>query len=158
MLEDIDPAVCDANPPFVALIGRLWERPHMRADFVFAWRAARNDGRDAGSKWHWVRGPVGAAWATMKRLKVQWPAPFVVTLLGSEVNLLEVPPAQVKEILMAHARWRTDLDLIDKLVESATSWGGTIIRDRYQRSLPARRGLGPSARAYQWQTGKAASC
>jgi hypothetical protein len=130
---ELDPAVEDANPPLMALISRLWERPHMRADFVFAWRAARSaaTGEDAG-KWHWVRGPVGAAMTTMQRLEAKWKSPFLITLLNQEIDILQTPPAQVREIIKAHARWKLDLNLIDRWVVMEGGGDLAVVKERYK--------------------------
>ena len=95
------------------LIAHVWDVPTCRAAFVRSWKAAKADSQLHGNKWQWVRGPVGAAWVSLHRVQAEWPSPFVVRLLGNDVNLLEVPPQQVKAIVQAHARRHLDLQLLE---------------------------------------------
>jgi hypothetical protein len=132
---DLDPAVTDANPPLMALAARLWDDPTVRVDFVKAWSAARRDAQEYGHTWHWVRGPVGAAWASLLRIEAEWPSPFVVRLLGHEVSLVDVPPRQVAAILRAHARRYLDIKLIGRLLEANVDWDADAIREQYKHGI-----------------------
>ena len=133
--EDIDPAAIDSNPPLLALACRIWDDPKVRYDFIKAWSAARAEAGQCGCKWNWVRGPVGAAWVSLARVGALWPSPFVIRLLGRDVSLLEVPPLQIKAILQAHARRHLDLQLIERLVQSAPEWDALAIRVQYQHGV-----------------------
>ena len=115
--EDIDPATVDSNPPLLALASRIWDEPSFRNGFVRAWLAAKADVEQHGVRWNWVRGPVGAAWLSLARVKAEWPGPFVVRLLDQEVSMVDTPPLQLKAILQAHARRHLDLQLISRLVQ-----------------------------------------
>ena len=54
-----------------------------------------------------------------KRVRVKWPQPFSIAVLGYSVSLLETPPRPVEEILKAHARREADRKLIEKVIAAA---------------------------------------
>ncbi len=63
-----------------------------------------------------IRGPIGASWVYLSEWNACWKAPFVISLLGHDVNVLEVPPIQVRKILMEHVRIQLDRRLIEKVI------------------------------------------
>ena len=133
--EDIDPGVINSNTPLLALASRIWDDPQVRNGYVRAWLAAKADAREHGSKWRWVRGPVGAAWLSLARVQAEWVSPFVVRLLDKEVSLLETPPLQVKAILQAHARRHFDTQLIGRLVNQSQGWDGEAVILQYRHGI-----------------------
>ena len=133
--EDIDPATLDANPPLMALAAAMWDDPTIRAVHARTWFAVKADAKKYGKKWQWVRGPIGAAWMSLARIGATWPSPFVVRLLEVDVNLLEVPPLQVKAILQAHARWHLDVQLMERLVFAHPSWDAEAVRAQYKSGI-----------------------
>ncbi len=91
--EERDPAVTDPNPPLRALMGMIWDRPQLRADFVSCWKAAAVDFGQCSeaAAWKLVRGPLSAAWAHLKRIDAKWTAPFRIQLMSHNVDLLMTP-------------------------------------------------------------------
>ena len=115
--KDIYPGVEQACPPLLAVADRLWDGRIDVRKFVSAWRQARRDLERYGSRWSWVRRPVGAAFAMLHKIVAIWKTPFEVELLGQGVSLKEVPPLQVRQILRAHARRELGRDMIRRMVQ-----------------------------------------
>ncbi len=115
--KDCGPGVLLANPPLLMVADTLWDSPAARADHVASWRMAKREleGVPRTRAWKLVRGPVGAAWLHLERIDASWRKPFVITLLDTDIDLLEVPPRVIARVLREHARRHDDRILI-------TSW------------------------------------
>ncbi len=111
---DVDPAVMHSNPPLLMVTELLWDQPATRSDFMDAWRqwSRTRDLIAPQRTWRHVNGIVSAAWAHLDRIGATWEKPFGIRLLDCIVNVLEVPPAQLAELLRAHARRFYDRQLI----------------------------------------------
>ena len=131
----MDPATLESNPPLLAIASRIWDDPSIRSDFIRGWMAARADAQRAGCKWHWVRGPIGAAWVSLARVQGEWVSPFVVRLLGQDVCMKDVLSLQLKAILQAHARRHLDGQLIERLLSARPEWDAEAIRPQYQHGI-----------------------
>ncbi len=111
---DVDPAVLHPNPPLLMVAELLWDQPATRSEFMDAWRQwSQTRERIAPRQtWRHVNGIVSAAWAHLDRVGATWEKPFGVRLIDHIVNILEVPPARMSELLRAHARRHYDRQLI----------------------------------------------
>ncbi len=111
---DVDPAVMHSNPPLLMVAELLWDQPATRSEFMDAWRRWSQTRSHIAPQqtWRHVNGIVSAAWAHLDRVGASWEKPFGVRLLDHMVNILEVPPARLSELLRAHARRHYDRQLI----------------------------------------------
>ncbi len=129
-----DPFVLHHNQPLRILLQQVWDIPRKREDFVRAWYRARdtilND--DGVINWGQVNGPVSAAYAHLARIGAKWPKAFTVTALGSNIDLLKVPPRTVMRILTTQARRHVDHLLLRRLA-AMHSWDveGILTTYRY---------------------------
>ena len=115
---DIDPAVLEPAPSFLAVAELIWDDPPARQSIVEAWRAATKTLTAPGAKWKHVRGPVGAAMRSLLRIGAAWRKPFSIEVFGENVSLLEVPPKQVAELLKAQARQDIDRKFVEKIIKA----------------------------------------
>ncbi len=131
---DVDPASRHPAPPLRALHELLWDFPQMRFTFVFAWRGAVRDFIDDNRPWSKIRGPVGAAMCHLRRLGVQWVAPFRIVADTVPIDLLKVPPRQAYMFLQDVARVALDRQLVDRLAISR-GWDRDSVAARYQKGI-----------------------
>ncbi len=112
-----DPAVIHNNPPLGLLLKQVWDVARKRSDFVRAWYQAREQIplADGSPNWRNVRGPVSAAFAHLLRIGASWPKAFRIVALGSEIDILKVPPRTVVKILAVQARRHMDHNLLRRL-------------------------------------------
>ncbi len=117
--EDMDPAVYIGSPALIAVASKLWDEPTARAGFAKAWLRARTElaKLHPARAWRAQRGPVGAAWNFLASIGASWRAPFRIELLGYEVDMLSIPPLQIKKIVAEHTRVRLDQALIAAVAE-----------------------------------------
>ncbi len=136
---EADPGVTDPNPPLRTVLELLWDRPQTRADFVITWQKAAEEFRTCSeaAAWRLVRGPVSGAWAHMKRIGVHWAAPFRITILAHDVDILRTPPKQVMSLMKAHARRHYDLALVASVAQRSGCSGDDIVRtmDTYRHGI-----------------------
>ena len=99
------------------LLTLLWDVLGLREEFCTAWHRASIvlKGISASFAWKLVRGPVTAAWAHLRQVGAEWVSPFGLRLLGFQVDVLRLRPLQVLDVLRAHARRHTDLEIISKI-------------------------------------------
>ncbi len=133
---EADPAILDANPPLLEVHSRVWDRPTARQELVKMWRQAQDEvgGAAIGNMWSKVRGSVGAALAHLRRVGAAWPKPFTIHALHHDINLLEVPPLQVRDILRRHARIHYDRMLLHRL-SGQYGWDATAVDRRYKHGI-----------------------
>ncbi len=92
--KDIDPFVIDGTAPVIAVLSKLWDEPRRRAELVPMWRQACDEVAEAAEhrRWRNVRGMVGASMAHIMRIGGRWVKPYVMEVLGHNINILETPP------------------------------------------------------------------
>ncbi len=133
---DVDPAVTHPNPPLMMISELLWDQPATRSVFMDAWRGCSKVRAHIMPQHIWknITGIVSAAWAHLDRVGAAWEKPFGIRLLDNVVNLLELPPAQLADILKAHARRYYDRQLI---VTVANDEGLDVVSTlgRYQHGI-----------------------
>ncbi len=133
--NEFDLGVEEANPPLKLLLRKLWDHPTSRAKFVFGWRQARHEIEEMGLTWSTgLRGPIGAVMLHLRRIGAEWPRPFVLKLLGHDVDLLQVTPLQVGSIVAAHARLHLDLQLLRRLC-AEHGWMVAAVLDLYNYGI-----------------------
>ncbi len=91
---DVDPLIIYGNTALEAVAAKLWDEPRVRRGLVPTWRMYVDELIDSptAAQWNCIRGPVGAAMVQLHRVGGQWPKPYVLRLLGHDVNLLTTPP------------------------------------------------------------------
>ncbi len=131
--QEADPAVIFCNPPFRKVLDKIWDYPKARGELVKMWLRAREAISEAASSqwWRRVRGPVGAAMLHIRRLGGQWHKPFKIWVLDREVDVLQIPPAQVLGLLREQARISLDCRLVGQLCD-ARGWCKDEVMHKYR--------------------------
>ncbi len=103
---EADPAVYIGSASLHAVLCKIWDEPSARRSLVRGWSQARRELSviHPTKAYRHARGPIGASWVYLTEWGAEWKAPFKIRLLDHEINILEVPPIQVKKILMEHVR------------------------------------------------------
>ncbi len=116
--EDIDPAVYLGSAALHAVCAKLWDELAARFPYIKGWLQARRElaATHPSSTHKFIRGPIGAAWAYLAEVGAEWHAPFRIGLLNQVINVLEVPPLQIRRILREHVRVELDRRLIEKVI------------------------------------------
>ncbi len=134
--QEADPAVLHCNPPLKRIMEKMWDEPAARSQLVKMWLWARNDISQAAAnqKWRVIRGPVGAAMLHLERTGGEWHKPFMIRVLGHEVNILATPPLQVMGLLKEQARLDLDRRLIEQLCDDR-GWEKAQVLGRYSKGI-----------------------
>ncbi len=134
--QEHDPEILFHNPPLGKILEKIWDEPWTRSDMVRSWYSAREEVGQAakGKRWAVVRGPVGGAYAHCLRVGVVWQAPFRITALDEEIDLLSVPPRQVMMILKRHARRHLDTQMLRHLCRDH-NWNEEEVLARYRHGV-----------------------
>ncbi len=117
--RDIDPAVLIGIPSLINLASAIWDEPGCRQPFTKGWLRAREEIAAAhpATAYRRIRGPIGASRLQLAAVGADWPAPFRITLLGQDVDMLTTPPLQLKKILAEHIRVHLDKEMIEHVVQ-----------------------------------------
>ncbi len=129
---EADPWVLDNPAPIISVLSRVWDEPRRRSELVVMWRKVRAEmaDMDPRRKWRSVRGMVGACLLHLQRIGGDWPKPFVIQLLGHEVDILSTPPKQVAMIIRRQARQHLDTVHLRRLAAD-NGWNPDAILSRY---------------------------
>ncbi len=126
---DVDPAVTFVAPPFRAVHEYLWDFPRARFGFVNSWRMATREVIDAADGgWRCVKGPVTAAMNHLRDIGVGWPAPFRIVVDGHTIQILDVPPSHVYEVLRDAARRLLDSRLLERMARERAWDAAAVLR------------------------------
>ncbi len=120
-----------APPPFRAIIEALWDFPRLRFTFCFAWRRAVRDFVECKGAWTDIRGPVGAAFCHLRRIGVEWAAPFRISVDGVIIDVSATPPKQVYAYLQDAARVSLDKAFIARVAVDK-GWNYQQIAENYK--------------------------
>ncbi len=77
---------------------------------------------------------MGAAWAHLHRIGAKWIKAFTIEMYDHPVNVLEVPPLQVAEILRAHARRHLDRALVHRAAIE-NGWQQHAVEETYYNGI-----------------------
>ncbi len=115
--EDADPTTQLLIPALLHIARLLWDAPQTRHGIILAWRRAHERMKDLSPKacWAHVVGPVSAAMAQLRGVGGAWEHPLRVTFLDHSVDMLTIPPLQLKEIMRSHIRRHLDRLLIERI-------------------------------------------
>ncbi len=80
---------------------------------------------------------MSAARAHLLDIGAGWGHPFILTLNGQNINVLEVPPRQVRAILQDHIRQHLDAVLLERMCR-AKSWDAEQVMAKYCHGIDWR--------------------
>ncbi len=144
--EEADPQVLMGIPPLQRILDLIWDCPKRRSDVIDAWRRNRGTREEVEPAKAWAanRGPVSAARAHLLDIGASWGHPFVLTLNGHNINVLEVPPRQVRAILQDHIRQHLDAVMLERMCRSK-GWDAELVMDKYRHGVDWRLARGALA-------------
>ncbi len=134
--RDVDPLVTHGNTALDVVSAKLWDEPRTRRGLVTTWRKYVDllDGKPTTEQWLQIHGSVGAAMVQLHRIGGEWKKPYVVQLLGCDVNLLSTPPRLITRIAREQARLHLDRKLLERLCDS-NNWVWDEVKDKYTHGI-----------------------